>query len=174
MSCLIMLWYSYYDMLCYVVVSDRRQSERIKSNQQIQKMIFWMKKNTFLSFFAKLNFPPFLLKCFTACSLATAPLAAVNVFFPCPTPKREQNTLEKSYKSWKTACCWAGKKQSTAARDLSLNYRQWSVWAKKGGVPNSKPFFTIYTFCQLILLYVAPLSGRCMEKNVYRCQGSCR
>ena len=97
MSCLIMLWYSYYDMLCYVVVSDRRQSERIKSNQQIQKNnLFWMKKKThFLSFFAKLNFPPFLLKCFTACSLATAPLAAVNVFFPCPTPKREQNILGK-------------------------------------------------------------------------------
>ena len=69
MSCLSMLWYSYYDILCYVVVSDRRQSERIKFNQQIQKKTFseWW-KNTFFVVFCETEFSPFF------CSNASLPV----------------------------------------------------------------------------------------------------
>ena len=113
MSCHVLLCYDilimiYYVMLWYPIGGNQSESNPI--NFFFKKNHFLNEEKThFLSFFAKLNFPPFLLKCFTACSLATAPLAAVNVFFPCPTPKREQNTLEKRMNREKRLAVGLGK-----------------------------------------------------------------
>ena len=169
MSCHVMSYYVMIFLLWYIMLCCGIRSEAIRANQT-QSAISKNKKserkqNTCLLFFCEAEFSPFFAHMLHCLEFSDSPPGSCKRFVSMPHPEKEAKSIRKTYESWKTTCCWAGEKQSTGSEAFER---------KKRGVPNSKPFFTIYTFFECILLYFAPLSGRCMEKNVYRCQGSCR